>query len=133
MKLNIRTASKQLFANSKVYYVPSKSGGEEHIVVQANGTLFCDCKDFMTRHLPLLGTAGFSHCTHGKQVVAYSMNLTINRARKPAPKKTYGIFTPYGYRSSDLPGTYSSLKDAKQAIERHELLNGRFERYARAL
>lgn len=133
MKLNIRTASRQLFANSKVYYVPSKSGGEEHIVVRADGTLFCDCKDFMTRRLPLLGTAGFSHCTHGKQVVAYNMKHRSVAPSKPRIKKSYRVFTPRGYTSYDLPKTYSSLKQAKAAIDSFEKQHGKFGRTARAL
>jgi hypothetical protein len=129
MQLNIRTPKKQLFSSGKVFYVSSKSGGEEHIVVQVDGHLFCDCKDFMTRKLPLLGTTGFSHCTHGKQVAAFSMDTVPVRIES----KKYGVFTPGGYRSCDLPNAYPSLALAKSAIRAHERLNGKVGRTARAL
>ena len=120
MKLNIRTAKKNLFADSQVYYVPSKSGGEEHIVVKTPAGLFCDCKDFMTRHLPLFGTAGFSHCTHGKQVAAFSMHPPASFApakpknRKPKTAKRYRIFVRRsGDPSIDYPGVYTKKQAEK--------------------
>jgi hypothetical protein len=131
MQLNIRTPKKQLFSSGKVFYVPSKSGGEEHIVVQVDGRLFCDCKDFMTRKLPLLGTSGFSHCTHGKQVATLSMGTDSTTVQHIS--KRYGVFTPAGYRSHDLPNDYPSLALAKSAIRAHERLNGKVGRVARAL
>lgn len=134
MKLNIRTAKKNLYTTSQVFYVPSKSGGEEHIVVKTAGLLFCDCKDFMTRHLPLFGTAGFSHCTHGKQVAAFSMQYPAAQVvRKPKPAKKYAVFTDVGQRSLDLPGVYDSLKAANKAIKQFEDRTGNRIRVACAL
>ena len=133
MKLNIRTAKTKLFNNSQVFYVPSKSGGEEHIVVRSGGTLFCDCKDFMTRRLPLLGTAGFSHCTHGKQVAAFSMQPVAPKTRNPKVAKKYAVFTDLGQRSIDLPDVYSSLAQANKAIKYLEDRTGHRIRTARAL
>lgn len=132
MKTNIRTAKSKLYQNATVFYVPSKSGGQEHIVVVTTAGVFCDCKDFMTRRLPLIGTNGFSLCIHGKQ---------LNRAQmKPASKtkvtvkkpKTYGIFTKAGYRSVDFPGVYRSENTAANAILSHDI-NNSLERKVHAL
>jgi hypothetical protein len=135
MKTNIRTAKTKLYEHSIVYYVPSKSGGDEHIVVMNGATLFCDCKDFMTRRLPLYGTGGFSHCTHGRQVLAHIADIkhkftfrvgtAVPRKEKPCGttalaqpvKKRYGIFTTHGgYRSIDLPKEYSTKAAAEKDL-----------------
>ena len=65
MKLNIRTAKKNLYTESQVFYVPSKSGGEEHIVVRVGRTLYCDCKDFMIRRLLPIAQGLIEPCKHG--------------------------------------------------------------------
>lgn len=54
-----------------LFYVTSESGGDQHIVVRdrSRGQVFyCDCRDFMVRKLPLLGTAEFALCKHGQFV-----------------------------------------------------------------
>lgn len=126
MKTNITTPKKKLFSESNIFYVPSKSGGEKHIVVKVGKHYFCDCKDFMTRRLPLFETAAFSHCVHGKQVIKTALDA-------PKTKTTYGVFTPAGYRSVDIPGIFDTLKDAQEAIETYERHNNRYGRVARAL
>jgi hypothetical protein len=120
MKLNIRTAKTKLYQNATVYYVPSKSGGDEHIVVSTSKGLFCDCKDFMTRRLPLIGTAGFTMCTHGKQVQVFAAGIRLTP--KPTPKKLYGVFrdTKGEYRSKDIPQTFTTKRAAQDAIRRYE-------------
>ena len=104
MKTNIRTAKSKLFANATIYYVPSKSGGEEHIVVHNGTYLFCDCRDFMTRHLPLFGTSGFSACTHGRQVTEFL-------AAKTAGPKKYQVFVV-----NPKDKFVSSLNNGEQAL-----------------
>jgi hypothetical protein len=55
-----------------LYYVSSESKPEErnhsHIVVRHAGLFFCDCRDFMIRKLPMLGTTEFRLCKHGEFV-----------------------------------------------------------------
>jgi hypothetical protein len=136
MKTNIRTAKTKLFANSTVYYVPSKSGGDTHIVVHNNVHFFCDCKDFMTRRLPLLGTAGFSQCTHGRQVselvnskftidhdtpkVGYKITLGVSK-----PVKRYQIFKiKDGEKSESALGReagYLTREEAQKILDEHNL------------
>jgi hypothetical protein len=142
----IRTAKTKIYSRATVYYVPSKSGGPEHIVVSNASGVFCDCKDFMTRRLPLLGTNGFSNCTHGKQVIALSMGHTIEhkssgpedvfsvyghaaptiraKAAKPTKQK-YGIFyIATGSRSLDFPKTYGSKTAAEKALKKSTFAPG---------
>lgn len=123
MKQNIKTAKTKLFANSTIYYVPSKSGGDTHIVVRSQNHFFCDCKDFMTRRLPLFGGPGFSKCTHGRQVaefinrggatkkIGYKFKLSVSK-----PLKRFGVFTSTGYRSIVYPKIFFSVASAKRAI-----------------
>jgi hypothetical protein len=112
--MKIRKAKSKLFTNADIFYVPSKSGGDEHIVVQVDGRFFCDCKDFMTRRLPLLGTSAFTQCTHIKQVTRSI------RIAEPAVK--YGVFMESYGRSKDLPGMYDTRKEAEKAVEQWEKL-----------
>jgi len=109
MKTNIRTAKSKLFANATIYYVPSKSGGEEHIVVHNGTYLFCDCRDFMTRHLPLFGTSGFSACTHGRQVIEL---LGVKKYQV-----FYGDAVAHLNRGGDT--TYSTREEAQALIDNH--------------
>jgi len=52
-----------------LFYVSSESGrSDEHIVVKHGGLLFCDCRDFMIRRLPVIGTSKFKTCKHGEFV-----------------------------------------------------------------
>jgi hypothetical protein len=55
-----------------LYYVSSESKPDQkensHIVVRHGRLFFCDCRDFMVRRLPLLGTSGFRLCKHGQFV-----------------------------------------------------------------
>ena len=129
MKTNIRTAKSKLFDKSTVFYVPSKSGGDEHIVVHNGNKFFCDCKDFMTRRLPLLGTPGFSACTHGKQVL---MMLTEKTYTNRSSCK-YGVFTANGQRSIDISATFDTKKAAERFLADYEFRNGRIGRFVKAL
>lgn len=117
MKTNIRTPKKRLFAQSDIFYVSSKSGGDEHIVVRAGKTLFCDCKDFMTRKLPLFGTSGFSLCRHGKKVS--EKIFESGTPELPKPVKKFGVFFKNS-RSFDISKTFDSFKDAQDAIYKYE-------------
>jgi hypothetical protein len=76
MKLSVPKKQKD-FSVSKIYYVTSESKPDEtHIVVRLGGSIirsfFCDCRDFMIRKLPNLGTGrtplGLGLCKHGEFV-----------------------------------------------------------------
>ena len=54
---------------SNLFYVSSESGGETHIVVKVGPLAFCDCKNFMVRQLPKIGTSTFAPCKHGEFVL----------------------------------------------------------------
>jgi len=118
--MKIRKAKSKLFTNADIYYVPSKSGGDEHIVVEVDGRFFCDCKDFMTRRLPLLGTPAFTQCTHIKQV---TRSIRVAPATALRPKK-FGVFMFDG-RSSDLPKDYDTYEAATKAYKDREKLGHR--------
>jgi hypothetical protein len=120
--MKIRKAKSKLFTNADIYYVPSKSGGDEHIVVQVDGRLFCDCKDFMTRRLPLLTSPGFSMCTHGKQVAAQFG--VIRPVTKPA--KVFNIF-----RKSPTAGWVESQLGSKNQYSTHEEAQAELDRHLR--
>jgi len=51
-----------------LYYVSSEGGGDSHVIVRHGGLFFCDCRDFMIRRLPVLGTSKFKPCKHGEFV-----------------------------------------------------------------
>ena len=140
-KSGIRTAKSKLFSKATIYYVPSATGvhpNDEHIVVATNGTFFCDCKDFMTRSLPLLGTSAFTNCKHGKAV---SRMLDSQPTKPPqAPPVKYGVFVDdhdlndaHGRRSVDIPQEFGNLKAARFAIQEYEKHNGNLGRVARPL
>ena len=135
MKLKIRTAKHKLFHHATIYYVSSKSGGAEHIVVNQYSTsrFFCDCKDFMTRRLPLLGSSSFTNCKHG---VAVS-NMLNNQVVKKSNGIRYGVFVDNGYasgrRSVDIPEEFGSMTEAGKAVQYYESHNGIFGRVVRAL
>lgn len=58
--------------NKNLFYVSSESKADSveatHIVVKIGTLVFCDCRDFMTRRLPIIGTSKYSPCKHGKFV-----------------------------------------------------------------
>lgn len=71
MKLTVPKKS-QSGKNVKIYYVTSEAKpSETHIVVRHQGahgsSFFCDCRDFMIRRLPTIGTSDFhgNRCKHG--------------------------------------------------------------------
>jgi hypothetical protein len=151
MKTNIRTAKSKLFSKATIYYVPSATGvhpNDEHIVVSHDQMrvwgrdltqpFFCDCKDFMTRRLPLLGEKTFTNCKHG-QAVIHMLNNQVPTIKKSNSRK-YGAFVNdingigLGERRSvDIPQEFSSKKAANEAIRYYEKHNGKFGRVARAL
>jgi hypothetical protein len=110
--MKINKPKKQLFKNAVIYYVSSDSGGDKHIVVSRDGQFFCDCRDFMIRHLPLLHCNVFSLCKHGKYV---KDSIKTHTGK-------FGIFyksIPSGdvRRSEEYPDIYGSLEAAKFAIK----------------
>lgn len=81
----------------KIYYVSSESNPSQpvHIVVQRDRHYFCDCRDFMIRHLPNLTALSTELCKHGEfcqdaesKVPAghrlYSATREIVKSRRPA-------------------------------------------------
>jgi len=116
IKMKISKPKKQLFETATIYYVSSRSGGDRHIVVKNSGTFFCDCRDFVTRHLPLFGTSGFSLCGHGTYVRDRAIPCEISK--KKSTKKFGVFFTLQGKpcRSGDLPKTYKTAEAAQKAI-----------------
>lgn len=111
--MKITKPKKQLFNTSTTYYVSSESGGEKHIVVRKDSTYFCDCKDFMTRKLPLYGSTLFSLCKHGGFV---RDNSTPASKEPVAPEKQFGIFFYVDgklRRSEDHPATYTTAQEAQ--------------------
>ncbi len=138
--MKIRTAKSKLFSKATVYYVPSATGispHDEHIVVFVNQTAFCDCKDFMTRRLPLLGTSAFTNCKHGLAVIRMlnEQLIDVPTIKKSLTKK-YGVFTGSylgDRRSMDIPQEFGNKKAASEAIRQYETLNGKLGRVARVL
>lgn len=118
MKLTVPET--QPYILSTIYYVESDSvPGDKHIVVRNQGTLFCDCGDFMIRKLPLFGTSAFSLCKHGRYV---------QDNRFPDPKK-FAVFAILSNgsanRSYDIRGEFNSYQEAASALKDHERINGR--------
>jgi hypothetical protein len=154
--MKITKPKKQLFNTSTTFYVSSESGGDKHIVVRKDSaffdckgsTYFCDCKDFMTRKLPLYGTNLFSLCKHGsfvrsnqetqpaKPVSGFPKNayskasaeLVQPASKKPVSLKKFGVFfNQLGLcevprismcRSNDIPETFSTKQEAQTAIDK---------------
>lgn len=110
------TTPKQLFVDSKTYYVDSESNPtDKHIVVDVVGTYFCDCRDFMVRHLPLYGTLAFSLCKHGE----------FARDEQSKPKKFVvwalgNVKSPSG----DVTGIFDTRQEAQNALDRYNLKVG---------
>lgn len=110
--MELTVPKEQLFVKSTIYYVTSDSEpGEIHIVVRNQETMFCDCRDFMIRHLPLFGTHNFSLCKHGRFV-------QDSLYPKPNPKKFAVFYLVNGGwgRSTDVPGVFNSIGEAQAAL-----------------
>lgn len=130
-KTGIRVAKSKLFTNSTIYYVPSKSGGSDHIVVHNGAHFFCNCRDFMTRHLPLLGSSAFSSCVHGTEV---SEHIAKSQQKQRDKIVKYGIFVPYlnsqrvngkkWFHSGDVPRMFDTRKEAQDALDKYIAKHG---------
>lgn len=133
--MKITKPKKQLFNTSTTFYVSSESGGDKHIVVRKDSTYFCDCKDFMTRKLPLYGTNVFSLCKHGGFVRDNSAPASKEPVlgpktplETPRTVKQFGVFfNQFGLckdkpismcRSNDIPETFSTRGEAQTAIDK---------------
>ncbi len=120
--MKITKPKKQLFTFTETFYVSSDSGGEKHIVVRADKTYFCDCKDFMTRSLPLLNTPGFSLCKHGKFVRDSAPSKEPKTPLKTLEKQ-FAVFAIWESgvirRSLDVRGTYPSKELAQSALNNY--------------
>ncbi len=137
MSLTLTTPKKQLYKDSKIYYVSSESGGDKHIVVRVSGLshkglqFFCDCKDFFVRRLPSINTSVFSLCKHakfcrdaecqvpyGKELERAFGGVVVVRKRKPELK--YRVFLKPSYGSAvpsvDISDLFDTREDAQAAI-----------------
>src|ERR1700676_1939854 len=81
-----------------IYYVTSESKPtDRHIVVRRGEKFFCDCRDFMIRRLPLLGSIAFQPCKHGS-FVRDALNkvrdgVLVSASREPQTvAKKFGIW-----------------------------------------
>jgi hypothetical protein len=119
--MRITVPKKQLFVLSTIYYVLSDTGEGKHIVVRNQGTLYCDCRDFITRHLPLLGTPSFSLCKHGEFVRNSPYPLKIEDS--PREPKKFGIFVikddGTAYLSTSFGTEPRTKKGAQKLLDFH--------------
>lgn len=73
--MKLRWAKRNPVVGTVTAYVQSETDGRVWYTVQLitrhhNTRAFCDCADFVNRHLPHIGLNTFSSCKHGKKALS---------------------------------------------------------------